>query len=882
MSNKFVDKDKKETQEWLDSFDAVVEYEGIEKARYLIEKIAEHAALKGIDVPFYSTTPYANTIPPEKSEKMPGNTLVARNVAAYVRWNAMAMVVKANKKYSGIGGHLSSYSSSAILYEVGFDYFFKGPKAEYGPDMIFFQGHSSPGIYSRAFIEGRLTEEQLKHFRREAKGKGLSSYPHPWLMPDFWQFPTVSMGLGPILAIYQARFMKYMEARGFKDTGDRKVWAFLGDGETDEPESRGAISLASRDKLDNLIFVINCNLQRLDGPVRGNSKIIQELEGIFRGAGWHVIKVIWGSEWDKVLERDIKGILLEKFNSMVDGEFQNLRSKDGAYIRENIFNKDPYLKELVKDFSDKEIWQMSRGGHDPRKIYAAYSEAVKNTGAPTVILAKTIKGFGLGPGESSNIAHNIKKLDLENIKKFRDKFHIPLSDEECKGLPFIRPKKGSEEYDFLHSQRRKLGGYLPQRHSRIEPAEIPGLDSFKVLLDGSKGKESTTTQTFVRMLSTLTRDKNIGKNIVPIVPDEARTFGMEGLFRQLGIYAPFGQLYVPEDSDTFAWYKEGRNGQILEEGITEAGAICSFISAATAYSNYNINMIPFYIFYSMFGFQRVGDLAWLAGDIRARGFLLGATSGRTTLNGEGLQHEDGHSHLLAAAIPNCITYDPTFAYEVVIIIRDGLKTMYAEQKDVYYYITLLNENYEHPPMPEGSEEGIIKGIYLFKENKKADVQLLGSGSILNEAIKAGELLEKDFKILSNIWSIPGINQLVKEGYECKRYNRLNPDKKQKIPYITEILKDKKGPVVISTDYLKSYPEQLRGFIPGPFHVLGTDGFGRSDTREALRDFFEVNRYHIVLTCLYALEKEGKIDKTTVKKAIELYKIDADKKNPLVN
>jgi pyruvate dehydrogenase E1 component len=882
MSEKFNDQDIEETKEWIDAFNAVIEIEGPEKANYLIHKLADAAIIKGIEIPYSATTPYSNTIPPEQSEKIPDDTLVAKNVAMYVRWNAMALVTKANKSFSGIGGHISSFASSAVLYEVGFDYFFKGNDAPNGGDLIFFQGHSSPGMYARAYVEGRLSEDQLLHFRREAFTNGLSSYPHPWLMPDFWQFPTVSMGLGPVQAIYQARFMKYMESRGLADVGERKVWAFLGDGETDEPESRGSISLAAREKLDNLIFVINCNLQRLDGPVRGNGKIIQELEGVFRGAGWNVIKVIWGTEWDAILERDKDGVLRDVFDAMVDGEYQNIRSKDGAYIRSELIKKDSRIEEILKPYSDNDIWQATRGGHDPRKVYAAYHKAVNTKGKPTVILAKTIKGFGLGTsGESANIAHNVKKIDIEDLKKFRDRFHVPVSDSEIEKIPFIRPEEGSKEAEFIKRHREALGGFVPERRDTVEPLEIPPLSEYDKFLQGSGDKEMSTTMGFVRFISALVKDKKIGKYIVPIVPDEARTFGMEGLFRQVGIYAPEGQLYKPEDSDSLMFYREEKGGQILEEGINETGALSSWIAAGTAYSNYSISMIPFYIYYSMFGFQRVGDLAWAAGDLRAKGFLLGATSGRTTLNGEGLQHEDGHSHVLAATIPNCKSYDPAFVYELIVLLHYGMVEMYHEKKDIFYYITLMNENYINPPMPEGVSEGIIKGMYLYKEDSENEikVQLMGSGSIFQEVIAAADLLKRDFKISSNIWSIPGINELHRDGIECDRQNMFNPDA-EKVPYMTSLLKDQKGPAIISTDYIRTYPEQIRRLVPMPLSILGTDGFGRSDTREALREFFEVDRFHIVLAALVELKKMGQVTADTVKKAIDKYNIKTDRPNPL--
>lgn len=906
----FKDPDPEETKEWLEAFGELYKREGKEKAKYLVERLADQAATLGVSAPIDSTTPYANTLTPRESEKMPDTKLAARNVAAYVRWNAIAMVLRANRDFPGIGGHLASYSSCAVLYEVGFDFFFQGPYGcggEIPPDtgsglkpapvnspsdsnpwqgdLIFFQGHSSPGIYARAFIEGRLTEADLLRFRREtessATDRGLSSYPHPWLMSDFWQFPTVSMGLGPIMAIYQARFMKYMDMRGLKKAGKRKVWAFLGDGETDEPESRGAISLAAREKLDNLIFVINCNLQRLDGPVRGNGKIIQELEGVFRGAGWNVIKVIWGSEWDPILERDTEGILLEKFNQMVDGEFQNLRSKDGAYIRKKLFDPDPRLRELIKGFSDSEIWQMTRGGHDPRKVYAAYAAALAHTQGPTVILLKTIKGFGMGKsGESANIAHNVKKMDLESLKEFRDRFHVPLADDELEKLPFLRPPEESAEYRFIHEQREALGGYLPARDPDLTPLQLPSLETFESLLKGSGKAAMSTTMAFVRYLSALTKDKKIGKKVVPIVSDEARTFGMEGLFRQLGIYSPEGQLYEPEDAELMAWYREDRAGAILEEGITESGAVSSWIAAGTSYANYGVMMIPFFIFYSMFGFQRTGDLLWAGADMRTRGFLLGATSGRTTLNGEGLQHQDGQSHLLASTIPNCLSYDPAFSFELVIILQEGLKRMYQNNEDIFYYITLYNENY---PMPSFEEilsgrpreeiiEGITRGIYLYRKSSAqgVSVTLMGSGSIFLEVLRAAETLEKEYGLSCNIYSVPGVNELYREASECERHNRYHPEKAAKVPYITGTLKEAKGPVIFAGDFVKSGPERLGKYINSSFTVLGTDGFGKSDTRESLRDYFENSAGHIVITTLEALYLEGEIEKKLYQNALKKY------------
>ena len=881
--SEYLDNDPDETREWLEALEGVIGVEGSEKAHFLIQNLIDQARKRGIKVPYRATTPYINTLTPEESEKMPGNTLIARDVASYVRWNAMAMVVKANRKGSALGGHIASFASSAALYEVGFDYFFKGPKAPGREDLIFFQGHSSPGMYSRAYLEGRLTEEQLDHFREETGGKGLSSYPHPWLMPDFWQFPTVSMGLGPLQAIYQARFMKYMEARDQADPGDRKVWAFLGDGETDEPESQGAISLAAREKLDNLIFVINCNLQRLDGPVRGNGKIIQELEGNFRGAGWNVIKVIWGTEWDTLLEKDKSGLLIKRMNECVDGEYQAFKAHGGAYVREHFFGKYPETLALVKDMTDDEIYKLSRGGHDPRKIYAAYASAVKHKGQPTVILAKTVKGYGMGEaGEAANASHSQKKMDIESLKVFRDRFRIPLKDDELYELPYLKPDEDSKEMKFIRQTREGLGGYLPSRNRESAPIKSLPPDSFSAILKGSGDKEMSTTMAFVRLLSTLARDKDIGKQIVPIVPDEARTFGMEGMFRQLGIYAPYGQLYEPQDSASVMWYKEDKKGQILEEGINEAGAFSSWLAAGTAYSHYGVNMVPFYIFYSMFGFQRIGDLAWLAGDIRAKGFLLGATSGRTTLNGEGLQHQDGHSHIMAGTIPSCQSYDPAFAYELAVIIQDGMKRMYQDNESIFYYISLMNENYIQPALPEGSEEGIRKGMYLFKKStgKSQKVQLMGSGSIFQEVLAAADILKDEWKVDSEIWSLPGINQLHREGAECERQNMNHPEKKAKVPYVTQQMKGHDGPVVISTDYIRAYPEQIRRLIPNQTTILGTDGYGRSDSREHLRRFFEVDRYYIVLNALKGLVDQGDLKTEVLSQAIKKYDLDSNKPNPM--
>jgi len=883
MSSYYKDPDPQETEDWIESLEAVIEHEGAEKADYLLRTLTDRARSCGVSTSPGILSPYCNTIDPEQEDKIPGDSFIARNVAAFVRWNAMAMVAKANKHGKGLGGHIATYTSVSAIYEVGYNWFFRGPKAPDGADMIYFQGHSSPGVYSRAFVEGRLSETQLDNFRQEVDGKGLSSYPHPWLMPDFWQFPTVSMGLGPMMAIYQARFMKYMDSRELKAAGDRKVWFFMGDGESDEPESLGGLTLAAREKLDNLIFVVNCNLQRLDGPVRGNGKIIQELEGRFRGAGWHVIKVIWGSEWDKILSRDKEGILIKKFGEMVDGDFQTIRARGPEYLREKVFGDDPKLMALVEDISNEELWQMTRGGHDPRKVYAAFSAAIKYEGKPTVILVKTIKGFGMGQaGESVMVAHNVKKMDGGSLQSFRDRFHVPLEDDQLEALPFIRPAENSPEEQFIKQRREALGGPVPFRNTEHNPLETPPLSNFKALLASSGKREISTTMAFVRLLSSLVKDKQIGKQIVPIVPDEARTFGMEGLFRQLGIYAPTGQLYEPQDSETVAWYRESPTGQILEEGITEAGAISSWMSAGTAHVNYGVPMIPFYIYYSIFGFQRIGDQLWAAGDCKTRGFLMGATSGRTTLNGEGLQHQDGHSLLFASAYPACKSYDPTFAYEVAVLIQKGIERMYRDGEDIFYYITLFNENYTQPEMPEGVEKGIDRGMYLYRQadNGKADIQLMGSGSIFREVIAAADLLRDDFNISSNTYSVLGINQLYRDGLIVEDWNRIHPDQPPKRSYVEELLDDRKGPVIISTDNVCAYSEQIRSLIPNPLTILGTDGYGRSDSREVLRRFFKVDRYHIVIAALKALHDQGDLSADKVKAAIKKYGIDPDAPHPI--
>ncbi|KUJ72887.1 pyruvate dehydrogenase (acetyl-transferring), homodimeric type [Thiomicrospira sp. WB1] len=878
MNDKFVDQDPQETQEWIDALEAVVSFEGSDKAQHIIASLIEKARLHGIDIPYSANTPYINTIAPEEQERYPGDMSLERKLRALLRWNAMAMVARANK-HSGVGGHIASYASSCTLYEVGLNHFFKGPDHEQGADMVFFQGHTAPGMYSRAFLEGRMEPEQLKNYRQEVDGNGLSSYPHPWLMPDFWQFPTVSMGLGPLMALYQARFMKYMQSRGLAETEGRKVWAFLGDGEMDEPESRGAIQLARREKLDNLIYVINCNLQRLDGPVRGNDKIINELEGVFRGAGWNVIKVLWGSGWDELLAKDTTGKLIERMGEVVDGEYQGYKAKDGAFVREHFFGKYPETAELVKDMTDDEIFRLTRGGHSPRKIYNAYKRASETKGQPTVILAKTVKGYGMGQyGEAANTAHQQKKLDIEGLKYFRDRFSVPISDEELnKDIPFYRPAEDSDIIKYLKERRDALGGSLPVRQDKAEPLPVPELSAFKMLTDGTGDREMSTTMAFVRIISILLRDKKLGPRCVPIIPDEARTFGMEGLFRQVGIYDPAGQLYEPMDSDQLMWYKESANGQVFQEGINEAGAMANWIAAATAYANYGTSMIPFYIYYSMFGYQRIGDLAWAAGDSRARGFLMGGTAGRTTLEGEGLQHSDGHNLIQFSHVPNCLSYDPTFAYEMAVIIRDGIKRMMHDKEDVYYYITCMNENYSHPAMPEGCEEGILKGLYSFHTSKakhKKRVQLMGSGTIFREVIAAAEMLEQEWDVAADIWAAPSFNLLARDGDETERYNRLHPTEKPKKSYCETTLSKAKGPFVAATDYIREYPNKIRAFVPGEFYVLGTDGFGRSDTREQLRKFFEVDRYHVVVAALKALADQGDIKPEVVQKAIETYKIDA--------
>ena len=877
------DIDAVETQEWIDALEAVIESEGVERAHFLLEQMIDKARRTGANLPYSANTAYVNTIPPHMEAPLPGDPAIEDRIRTCIRWNAMAMVVKANRKSSELGGHIATFASAATLYDVGFNHFWRAPSHEHGGDLIFSQGHASPGTYARAFLEGRLTAEQLDKFRQEVDGDGLSSYPHPYLMPDFWQFPTVSMGLGPIMSIYQARFMKYLQDRGIVETKGRKVWSFLGDGETDEPESLGAISLAGREKLDNLTWVVNCNLQRLDGPVRGNGKIVQELEASFRGAGWNVIKVLWGSYWDPLLAMDKDGLLQQRMMEVVDGDLQNYKSKDGAYVREHFFGKYPELKAMVAKMSDEDIWRLNRGGHDPHKVFAAYHEAMNHKDQPTVILAQTVKGYGMGSaGEAQNRTHSQKKLADDDMIAFRDRFSIPLNDEDAAAGKYYVPEADSEELQYMHARRKELGGYLPARTNLAAPLEIPPLSTFDALLKGSGDKEMSTTMAWVRLLTILCRDKTIGKNVVPIVPDEARTFGMEGMFRQLGIYSSVGQLYTPQDKDEIMFYKEDKSGQILEEGINEAGAMSSWIAASTAYSSHGINMIPFYICYSMFGFQRVGDLAWAAGDMQARGFLIGGTAGRTTLAGEGLQHQDGHSLIVAGTIPNCVSYDPTFSYEMAVIIHDGMRRMYAEQENVYYYVTAMNENYVHPAMPEGCEEGIIKGLYQFSVGgkHKQKVQLMGSGAILREVIAAAELLENDWGVSADIWSATSFNELTREAQDVERWNRLHPTETQKVSYVEQTLADSQGPFIAATDYVRGYAEQIRKWIPGRYEVLGTDGFGRSDTRAQLRKFFEVNSHQVVVAALKALADESLIPATTVTEAITKYGIDADKPNPL--
>ena len=881
--NQFDDVDPTETKEWLESIDSVLGQYGPDRAHYLLNQMVDYARRSGAYLPFSPNTAYLNTIPVGMQEEYPGDRSIEKRIEAYIRWNAMAMVVLSNRQTSEYGGHIASYASSATLYEVGFNHFWRAHNKTQEGDMVFMQGHSAPGIYSRAYLEGRLTEQQLNRFRQEVGGGGLSSYPHPWLMPDFWQFPTVSMGLGPMMAIYQARFMRYMEHRELISSSDRKVWCFIGDGEMDEPESLGAITMPVREGLDNLVFVVNCNLQRLDGPVRGNGKIIQELEAAFGGAGWNVIKVIWGSRWDPLLAKDNDGLLQRVMEECVDGEYQNFKSKGGDYVRKHFFGRYPETHEMVANMSDEDIWRLNRGGHDAIKVYSAYKNALNHKGGPTVILAKTVKGFGMGSaGEGQNIAHQQKKLDIEALKEFRDRFNIPVSNKDIDSIPYCKPDSNSIEMQYLHEKRQSLGGYLPKRRIKAPKLMIPALKIFKTQLDGSGDREISTTMAFIRMLTALVRDKKIGKNIVPIVPDEARTFGMEGMFRQIGIYSSKGQLYTPQDAGQLMYYREDKKGQILEEGINEAGAFCSWLAAGTSYSNHNTQTIPFYIYYSMFGFQRIGDFIWAGGDLQSRGFLMGGTAGRTTLAGEGLQHQDGHSLIHASTIPNCISYDPTYAYELAIIIHDGLKRMIGNQENIFYYITCMNENYIHPCIPKGVSNGILKGMYRLKRGgkKKLKAQLMGSGTILREVLASSEILLKDFGIDSDVWSVTSFNELRRNALQIERWNNLNPDKQPKKNYIQSCLSSSAGPFIAATDYMKIIPDQIQRWVPGTFVSLGTDGYGRSDARSALRKHFEVDRWFIVITTLKALSDQGMIDGRIVSKAIKKYGIDPSKKDPV--
>ena len=875
------DADPAETREWVDAIESVIETEGVDRARFLLENLIGRMRQAGADVPFSATTPYVNTIPVGAQPQRPSDFKVEGRLSAITRWNAMALVVSANKESTELGGHVASYASAATLYDIGFNHFWHAPANGHGGDLVYMQGHSSPGFYARAYLEGRIDEEHMRHFRQEVDGRGLSSYPHPWLMPDFWQFPTVSMGLGPIMAIYQAKFLRYLEDRGLAKTDGRKVWCFVGDGETDEPESLGATAMAGREKLDNLIFVVNCNLQRLDGPVRGNGKIIQELESSFRGAGWHVIKVIWGSNWDPLLARDTTGRLRQVMEECVDGDYQAFKANDGAFVRKEFFGRYPETAAMVADWTDEQIWALTRGGHDPMKVYTAYKAAVEHKAQPTVILAKTVKGFGMGEAmEGQNIAHQAKKMKAEHIRTFRDRFHLPIPDDELETLPFYRPPDDSAEMRWLRERLQALGGGLPRRRRTAEPLAVPPLSAFEAQLKGSGERELSTTMAFVRILTTMLRDKNIGPRVVPIVADEARTFGMEGMFRQYGIHSHVGQLYRPQDADQLMFYKEAKNGQILQEGITEAGAFCSWIAAGTSYSTNGVQMIPVFLYYSMFGFQRVGDLAWAAGDSRTRGFLIGGTSGRTTLNGEGLQHQDGHSQVVASTIPNCIAYDPTFQYELAVIAQDGLRRMVQAQEDVYYYLTVMNENYAHPDMPQGAEAGILKGMYLFRERPRAQVQLLGSGSIFREVIAAAELLENDFGVAADLFSVTSFSELRREGLAVDRWNAMHPQEKARTSYAEQCLKGRKGPVIAATDYIKLHADSIRAFLPARYRVLGTDGFGRSDTRAKLRHFFEVNRYWIAVHALRALAEDGAVPAAKVTEAMKKYDLDPEKPNPV--
>ena len=876
------DSNAEETREWLASLEYILENEGIERANFLLERLSARMTRTGARLPYTITTAYRNTIPSAKEASMPGDLFMERRIRSLIRWNALAMVVRANQRPGDLGGHISSFASSATLYDVGFNYFFRGPEGDNPGDLIYFQGHAAPGVYARSFLEGRLSEAQLDSFRREVDGEGLSSYPHPWLMPDYWQFPTVSMGLGPLQAIYQAHVMKYLDSRGLVEMGDRKVWAFLGDGETDEPESLGALSLAGREKLDNLIFVVNCNLQRLDGPVRGNGKIIQELEGYFRGAGWNVIKVVWGRLWDPLFARDERGLLQQRMNETVDGEYQNFKAKGGAYVREHMFSKDEELKKMVENLSDDDIYRLNRGGHDPYKVYAAYHAATQHKGEPTVILAKTIKGYGMGDaGESENDTHQVKKLNLDELKHFRDRFDIPLTDKDLETVPYFRPADDAPEMIYFRRKREALGGPIPQRNPDQTKLQIPDVSAFESQLKGTGERNISTTMAFVRILATLVRDKHIGKRVVPIVPDEARTFGMEGMFRQLGIYSSVGQLYEPEDADELNSYRESKDGQVMEEGINEAGAFAAWLSAATSHSTHSYTLMPFYIYYSMFGFQRIGDLAWAAGDLQARGFLLGGTAGRTTLNGEGLQHQDGHSHLQASTVPNCISYDPCYNYELAVIIHDGMRRMFVEQEPLFYYITVMNENYQHPVMPQGAEEGILKGMYLLRslgDDTVKKERLLGSGTILREVEAAAQTLHDDYGVSVEIWSVTSFTELARDAQDIERWNLLHPDEAPRQSYAAQCLAGD-APVVAATDYVKAIAEQLRGSLSAPYHVLGTDGFGRSDTREKLRHFFEVDRNFVALAALSKLAAAQVVSSKEVADARDQLGIDPNKSNP---
>jgi pyruvate dehydrogenase E1 component len=884
MADRNPDSDTNETQEWLDSLASVLANEGAERAHYLIERLIDQARRSGVNLPYSATTAYVNTIPASQQPTMPGEPGLEHRIRSLVRWNALAMVVQANRESAGLGGHIASFASAATLYDVGMNHFFRAAHDGHAGDLVYIQGHSSPGIYARAFLEGRLNEEQLRNFRREVDGRGLPSYPHPWLLPQFWQFPTVSMGLGPIMGIYQARFLRYLHHRGILEAGDRKVWVFLGDGETDEPESLGAIGLAAREKLDNLVFVVNCNLQRLDGPVRGNGKIIQELEGTFRGAGWNVLKVIWGGRWDALLAKDKKGLLAQRMQEAVDGDYQSYKVRGGAYTREHFFGKHPELLAMVSHLTDDEIWQLDRGGHDPQKIHAAYSAAVAHGGQPTVILAKTVKGYGMGEaGEGMNISHQQKKLAEKSLAAFRDRYRIPIPDDRIAEAPFYKPSDDAPEMRYMHERRKALGGYLPARRADVPPLAVPDLSIFAKLLEGSGDREYSTTMAYVRILSALLRDPELGRRVVPIVPDEARTFGMEGLFRQLGIYAAEGQLYEPVDHDQVMWYREDRQGQVLQEGICEAGAMSSWIAAGTSYANNGVPMIPFYAFYSMFGVQRVGDLFWAAADSRTRGFLMAGTAGRTTLAGEGLQHQDGHSQLWVSSIPNCVAYDPAYGYEMAVIVHEGLDRMLRRQEDVFYYLTMMNENYTHPPMLEGTRDGILRGLYRLRDAQDPSaprVQLLGSGSILREVLAGADLLRDEFGVHADVWSATSFTELRRDGLDVERWNLLHPGEPPRRSFVEEQLGGRPGPVIAATDWVKAYADQIRPFVSAPYRVLGTDGFGRSDRREGLRHFFEVNRFFVAVAALKSLADAGVVPRATVSQAIERFKIDPAKPNPM--